>query len=76
MRNKKFQGQVFALYFIIYPIVRSFVELFRGDLARKFVPLPGAPQLISTGQATSLLLFIAGVSMYVYLKKRHEASLQ
>lgn len=30
-RRKKFDGQVFGLYLIAYPLLRSFVELFRGD---------------------------------------------
>lgn len=30
-RRKKFDGQVFGTYLVIYALVRSFVELFRGD---------------------------------------------
>ena len=30
-RRRKFEGQVFAVYLICYAILRSFVELFRGD---------------------------------------------
>ena len=30
-RRKKFDGQIFALYLIGYALLRSFVELFRGD---------------------------------------------
>lgn len=30
-RRKKFDGQVFAVYLICYAVLRSFVELFRGD---------------------------------------------
>jgi phosphatidylglycerol:prolipoprotein diacylglycerol transferase len=30
-RRKKFDGQVFAIYLICYAVLRSFVELFRGD---------------------------------------------
>jgi phosphatidylglycerol:prolipoprotein diacylglycerol transferase len=30
-RRKKFDGQVFALYLICYAVLRSFVEMFRGD---------------------------------------------
>lgn len=29
--NKRFDGQIFALYLLIYPLCRSVVELFRGD---------------------------------------------
>jgi phosphatidylglycerol:prolipoprotein diacylglycerol transferase len=30
-RRKKFDGQVFAVYLVSYGVIRSFVELFRGD---------------------------------------------
>jgi len=30
-RRKKFDGQVFATYLVCYAVLRSFVELFRGD---------------------------------------------
>lgn len=32
-RRKKFDGQVFGAYLVSYAIIRSFVELFRGDYA-------------------------------------------
>jgi len=32
-RRKKFDGQVFGVYLVSYAVVRSFVELFRGDYA-------------------------------------------
>jgi phosphatidylglycerol:prolipoprotein diacylglycerol transferase len=33
-RRKKFDGQVFATYLVSYAILRSFVEMFRGDYPR------------------------------------------
>jgi phosphatidylglycerol:prolipoprotein diacylglycerol transferase len=30
-RRKKFDGQVMAVYLVAYALMRSFVELFRGD---------------------------------------------
>ena len=30
-RHKKFNGQVFAAYLVSYAVLRSFVEIFRGD---------------------------------------------
>ena len=32
-RRKKFAGQIFGIYLVSYAIIRSFVELFRGDYA-------------------------------------------
>jgi phosphatidylglycerol:prolipoprotein diacylglycerol transferase len=30
-RRKKFDGQVFSVYLVSYALLRSFVEMFRGD---------------------------------------------
>jgi phosphatidylglycerol:prolipoprotein diacylglycerol transferase len=30
-RRRKFDGQVFGVYLVSYAVLRSFVELFRGD---------------------------------------------
>ena len=35
--HRKFDGQVALTYFLAYPIIRSIVEIFRGDLIRGFV---------------------------------------
>ena len=67
-RYKKFDGQVFASYFIIYPIFRIIIERFRGDYARKFLPLPGAPEAISTGDVVSFFIFLIGVFLWFYLR--------
>lgn len=69
-RHKKFDGQVFTLYLLIYPILRSINETFRGDIERRFLPIPGAPTLISTGQFTSLIIFAVALWLYLYLRKR------
>ena len=36
-RTRKFFGQVVLTYFIAYPIIRSVIEVYRGDLIRGFV---------------------------------------
>ena len=36
-RHKRFDGQVFFTYLLIYPIIRSFIETFRGDIIRGFI---------------------------------------
>jgi len=47
-RHKKFDGQVAGWSFILYAVIRSVIELFRGDLDRGFIgPL-------STAQFTSI----------------------
>jgi phosphatidylglycerol:prolipoprotein diacylglycerol transferase len=70
-RFKKFDGQVLASYLMIYPINRIIEERFRGDLARKFVPIPGAPDVVSTGDLVSILLLIAGIAFFFYTRNRH-----
>jgi phosphatidylglycerol:prolipoprotein diacylglycerol transferase len=49
-RRKKFDGQVFACYLIGYAILRSFVELFRGDYPPDQVHAGVTPaQMVSIG---------------------------
>ncbi len=64
-KNKKFDGQVILTYFMVYPIIRSVVETFRGDSIRGFV-IEG---VLSTSQFLSILIFIgATAAMYLRLK--------
>lgn len=62
-KNKKFDGQVALTYFIVYPIIRSIIEIFRGDTIRGFV-IDG---ILSTSQFISLLILIA--SSVVLIKR-------
>ena len=63
VRRKKFDGQVFATYLICYAVVRSFVEIFRGDYPPQMHYLGGwatPAQLVSLGVASAgaLLLWL------------------
>ncbi len=69
-QKKKFDGQILSLYLIIYAIVRSIIELFRGDVERKFVPGTS----ISTSQMISIVLFIVGLSIYLKYRKQGRSS--
>ena len=63
-RRKKFDGQVAGMAFILYAILRSFIEFFRGDEDRGFVgPL-------STAQFTSLFGFLLGLSLLLFAPRR------
>lgn len=64
-RQKKFDGQVFAIYLIAYAALRSFVELFRGDYseAHRHAGLTPA-HLVSIG------IFAAGVALFAILRRR------
>lgn len=59
-RHKKFEGQIFLIYLILYALVRSVLEVFRGDAVRGFV-IPG---ILSTSQLVSLLVIITCIVYY------------
>jgi phosphatidylglycerol:prolipoprotein diacylglycerol transferase len=70
-RYRRFHGQIVALYLIGYSIIRTTVELFRGDFERgtlhkiiDAVPLD-AWWNISTSQFISLVMFSLGVTLLV-----------
>ena len=48
-RHKRFNGQVFAVYLIGYAILRSFVEMFRGDYSEYYGGWATPAQLVSVG---------------------------
>lgn len=68
-KHKRFDGQLLATYLILYAILRSFVEYFRGDTSRGFLIEPW----ISTSTFISILMFLAGVVIYI-LKLRHRGA--
>lgn len=60
-KTKRFDGHVALTYLLAYPLLRSVVEIFRGDLVRGFV-IDG---VLSTSQFLSLLVFLAAFMMLV-----------
>ncbi len=56
--RKKFRGQVFILYLILYSVLRGSLEFFRGDPRGEMLGL-------STSQAISVVAFAAGSVLYV-----------
>jgi phosphatidylglycerol:prolipoprotein diacylglycerol transferase len=65
-RKQAFDGQLFWLYIMNYAVIRSVVELFRGDEVRGFL-VPG----FSISQGISLLLFASAAFMLVRLRRQH-----
>ncbi|MDA2932993.1 prolipoprotein diacylglyceryl transferase [Acidobacteria bacterium AH-259-D05] len=61
-KRRRFSGQVFFSYLMLYGIARFALEFFRGDLGRGF--LFGG--LLSTSQFISLLIVPAGIIGYLY----------
>ncbi|MEJ2004919.1 MAG: prolipoprotein diacylglyceryl transferase [Cyclobacteriaceae bacterium] len=58
--HRKFHGQVFLLYLILYGIGRSVVEIFRGDESRGYI-IDG---ILSHSQFISILVIAAAVYFY------------
>ena len=63
-KKKAFDGQILLLYLIIYSVVRIVLEMFRGDVERKFV----IQDWFSTSQAIGLG-FIILVTVYLFFRK-------
>ncbi len=53
-KHKRFDGQVGLTYFMLYPIIRSIIEIYRGDSIRGFI-IEG---VLSTSQFISILTFL------------------
>lgn len=68
--RRRFAGEIVLFYFMIYPIIRSVTEMFRGDAIRGFV-IPG---LVSTSQFISLLVFVATLTIYWTTRSRVAAT--
>ncbi|MBS1963590.1 MAG: prolipoprotein diacylglyceryl transferase [Bdellovibrionales bacterium] len=67
-KRRKFDGQVTLIYFMTYPIIRSIIEIYRGDTIRGFV----IGDWLSTSQFISILVFVAAFFVMLYrLKQVH-----
>ena len=61
-RRRTFDGQVFGRYLVGYALIRSFVELFRGD----YPPGQYLGGWFSPGQSVSAISLAAGISLLVF----------
>lgn len=79
--RKRYDGQVFAWWLFLYPLLRSLVELFRGDSERGFVTrvvweplndvlgLPaGSVTFLSTSQFISLVVMALAGGVILWLR--------
>jgi len=62
--RRRFQGQILALYFLIYAAVRFALEMLRGD---PVLMLGG----LRISQVISIVVFIVGAAGYISLSKRN-----
>lgn len=68
-RHKRFHGQVLLSYAVLYSILRSILEIFRGDVGRGFV-IEG---ILSTSQFISLVVVLASlIAMWWIHRKSKE----
>ncbi len=66
--RKKFDGEIFLIFFMMYATIRGFIEMMRGDLDRG-VYLDG---MLSTGQITGVLMIIGAAVTYCILWKKSQ----
>ncbi|HZM69240.1 MAG TPA: prolipoprotein diacylglyceryl transferase [Candidatus Cryosericum sp.] len=70
MRRRRFAGQVFWAYLLLYSLLRFLVEFWRGDSARGLF-LGGA---VSTSQIISIPVAVLSLSMLIVLSRRARAA--
>jgi phosphatidylglycerol:prolipoprotein diacylglycerol transferase len=63
-RHKKFEGELFWLYTLLYAITRSVIEFFRGDYRGS---LFGG--LLSTAQTIGIVMALVAILMLIYLRR-------
>ena len=68
--RKHFDGQVILTYFMAYPVIRSLIEIYRGDLIRGFV-IDG---ILSTSQFISILIFVAATAALIWRMRQLKPS--
>lgn len=67
-RFKKFDGFLFCLFFILYPVIRFIIEMFRYH--DDIVTYEGV-RILTVSQIVSICLFVFGIGMYIYLSFKH-----
>jgi phosphatidylglycerol:prolipoprotein diacylglycerol transferase len=65
-RRKKFDGQIFWLYVLIYGMTRSVIEIFRGDFRGEFIF-----GIISVSQAIGISFALTAAVMLVIFNKKN-----
>jgi phosphatidylglycerol---prolipoprotein diacylglyceryl transferase len=64
--RKRFHGQVLAAWLLLYAVLRTTVEAFRGDVER------GVVRGLGVGQWTSMVIFAAGAALWLRFGRRRE----
>lgn len=66
--RKHFHGHIFLSWVGVYAVVRSFIELFRGDKER-------GVYLLSTSQYISAVIAVIAIGLYFYIRKKRGTGL-
>ncbi|MCK6511839.1 prolipoprotein diacylglyceryl transferase [Myxococcota bacterium] len=70
---KRYHGQVFVWYLLIYPVVSFFLDMFRGDerrgliasFQRDITPLAQGADLLSWSQLAAAVFFVLALAVFV-----------
>lgn len=65
-RHKRFEGQLFFIYIILYAAGRSLIEIFRGDEERGFI----IEDVLSHSQFISIIVIAIAIWAYLRFKKK------
>ncbi len=66
LKNRRFQGQVFTLYLVLYAVLRFILEFYRGDVARGTV----FGGVLSTSQFIAILVVFLTLAALPLIAKR------
>jgi phosphatidylglycerol:prolipoprotein diacylglycerol transferase len=66
-RRRKFDGQIFSTYLIVYALFRSISEYFRGDY-----PTDHVHAGLTSAQLVSIPIFVAGLALAAVLSRREQ----
>ncbi len=64
-RIKRFDGQIFWVYVLLYAVMRSILEHFRGDERGMFIE-----GMLSTSQLIGLIMAVIAIAMIIILRRR------
>lgn len=71
-RHKRFEGQLFFIYIMLYAAGRAIIEIFRGDLRRGFI----IDDWLSHSQFISIVLIAVAGWIYFRLSKRQAVKIK
>lgn len=69
-RHRRYDGQVFLLYLVLYAIVRAVTETFRGDLDRGWFLQPLLGEALTFSQGMSLVFAMVGLVVFFGVARR------